>query len=603
MPTPAAHLLGGLLAALQFVAVTGLGALLLRRCGSGGRPLRLLLWSALCGTVLLGLLVLALAALHLLTPLLLALLWLVLLPAVPAGWRTVRAGLRPRGCDWLALPCLLLLALLLAAALTPPAQYDNLVYHLAVPAWYLQQGGLAPLRDALYGHFPLLGSFTALPLIALAPAAGITFWFCLLGLLFPLSLELLLAGSAPAQWRWLLRWLLLTVPLVLYLLTSVVYDLLLAAMLFAAYDLWRRHGGRGAVLPCGLLIGGALSLKYTAALYLLPLFPLLLAARPRAWRALGAALLLAGLVLAPWLLRNWRDTGCPLAPFGMPLTAGLRGFYAEVNHPRALQELPRWWLELSALRADPLAGFLPAVALLLLLPAAVCAARRRRAGCSARVRRTWSLVAYALAVLALWLVTSGTNIRFALPAILLLCVAVIMPALARNRFPRLLRSIALAAGGLQVMLLLLVFPFMELLPAAGLGLVDDDTYLRQVTVNPCIDAIRAANALPAAGKVLFTGEHRAFYCTRPHVAGSVFDTDHLAAWTQAAASAEELRAVLRAQGISTVLYNVREAQRLHRGPVYSDAVDAAARERFLAFARQYLRVAAQGNGWYVFTVT
>ncbi len=206
-------------------------------------------------------------------------------------------------------------------------------------------------------------------------------------------------------------------------------------------------------------------------------------------------------------------------------------------------------------------------------------------------------------MLALWLVTSGTNIRFALPAILLLCTALIMPALARNRFPRLLRSIVLVAGGLQVMLLLLVFPFMELLPVAGLGLVDDDTYLRQVTVNPCIDAIRAANALSVPGKALFTGEHRVFYCTRPHVAGSVFDTDHLAVWTQAAATAAELHAVLQAQNIGIILYNVREAQRLHRGPVYSDAVDEAARARFLAFARTYLRIAAQGDGWYVFTLT
>ncbi|MFH0794759.1 MAG: hypothetical protein V2A74_12090, partial [bacterium] len=42
----------------------------------------------------------------------------------------------------------------LVEALTPPASWDALVYHLTIPRLYLEAGRLAPLPDLIYANFP-----------------------------------------------------------------------------------------------------------------------------------------------------------------------------------------------------------------------------------------------------------------------------------------------------------------------------------------------------------------------------------------------------------------------------------------------------------------
>lgn len=595
--TLAGHLLGLLAAGGQFVAVTGIGALLLRRCGISGQARRRFLWSALTGTVLLGLLVLLLAALHLLHALTLVLLWVGLLPALPAGWRTLTAALLPRHWDGMVMPCAILGAVMLAASLAPPAQYDQLAYHLSVPLIYLQAGGLIPLTGNLPAQFPLLGSFTALPLIALAPAAATSAWFFFLAMLLPLALELLLVPLLRLNYRWLLRWLILSSPLFVYFATQIAYDLLLAALVFALFDLWRRVPDRRSVLPAGLLLGGALSLKYTSVMYAVPALALLLVLRPRAWRQLAAAMLLAAAVLSPWLLRNLRDTGNLLAPFefSLPHSAAYARFMGDAQGGQPLTALPRWWLQVATLQYEPLIGLLPPLALLALLPAAWWCWRRRRkrllAGNAAAV------LLLALAVQGLWLVLAGQNVRLVFPALLLASAAVIALTLQRRRWPVLLRGCALLAGLLQLAQLLLIFPFMQALPMAGVGQLTDEEYLTAVCISPYFAGMRLSEEWPVPGTLLFAGECRSYYNMRPCIVAGAYDDDPLAVWTRQAANPEELHATLQRHGVVLVYYGLSEGARLRRGPLHDPALTAAERQRFVDMARRHLRIIGEGDGW------
>jgi len=102
---------------------------------------------------------------------------------------------------------------------------------------------------------------------------------------------------------------------------------------------WARDPGRPAGRPWALAIvgGGALSIKFTAPLFLAPLYlvvalPLLM--RPVAGRApalarLAAAAVLPLLFALPWLIKNQLTAGHPLWPIaGMAAPTGLEGAFA-----------------------------------------------------------------------------------------------------------------------------------------------------------------------------------------------------------------------------------------------------------------------------------
>ncbi|MCU0858939.1 MAG: hypothetical protein MUC65_11120, partial [Pontiellaceae bacterium] len=56
-------------------------------------------------------------------------------------------------CVWGLFSCFLIVALLLSGLL-PPVRVDELVYHLAIPQYYLAHGGVTETPWNIYSYFP-----------------------------------------------------------------------------------------------------------------------------------------------------------------------------------------------------------------------------------------------------------------------------------------------------------------------------------------------------------------------------------------------------------------------------------------------------------------
>jgi Dolichyl-phosphate-mannose-protein mannosyltransferase len=208
----------------------------------------------------------------------------------------------------------------LLSALSPPTAWDALVYHLTVPARALVRGQLSPLNDIIpHENFPLFMS--SLYLLAMGIKGDIAAQ-CLHWLFGFLTLALLALtarrfyGPAAVPYAIVLS---LSVPMLLLLSAWAYDDVALAFYIVAAvycYGRWRDTNRGRYLTAAACMTGFAMGLKYTS--FVLPLGIFALAAwemRRRAIRPILTFGLVAGLVAAPWYLKNLIFTGNPVYPF------------------------------------------------------------------------------------------------------------------------------------------------------------------------------------------------------------------------------------------------------------------------------------------------
>ncbi|MGQ0644103.1 MAG: hypothetical protein ACT4O3_01240, partial [Elusimicrobiota bacterium] len=208
----------------------------------------------------------------------------------------------------------------------PETFYDALVYHLAVPQAYLQNGRLVDMPDI---------HLTRLP--------GLVQTFFLWGLawdgdrlckLMNLGAGLLAAGALA---RWTARrsspraglWaavIFVSAPVVGIGLWSCSNDVMAALFLFLAFEAWSGAGPANArrLGLAGFFLGAAACAKYTA-LFGIPFFAWSFfrqfRGRPGAWRAAAVFSAMVALPLLPWWIRTGLWTGNPF----FPQAAGLLG--------------------------------------------------------------------------------------------------------------------------------------------------------------------------------------------------------------------------------------------------------------------------------------
>jgi len=240
-----------------------------------------------------------------------------------------QAGGRMGKC--LGILSLLILCATLLVALAPPLKFDSLVYHLALPAAYIQAGrveylpwnvfwGMPQLAEILYTWSMLLaGGVSALSAGAcLGWMAGVVALVGMLGLASRrlgslaawVAVASLLAGATAATelgWGYV-EW----------------FTVLYGVAFLTALEHWQESRRLIWLLWCGVTGGMAFSSKYSAAALLLAGFALV------AWRSLreagwrrgvfnsGIMLLGAAAAASPWLMKNILATGNPLYPFLLP---------------------------------------------------------------------------------------------------------------------------------------------------------------------------------------------------------------------------------------------------------------------------------------------
>lgn len=352
-----------LLACASMALFAGVGEFVLARFGLFfERPIERIVFSAAVGAGILAACILICGLFFglnapILAGLLLAFAWLsrAQLRGLPAAARGVFSSLRTQGTRLSAVLSACAAFFMLVQALAPPLDWDSLMYHLRVPAQFLQEGRFFLPEDNLRSAYVLLAHMLYLPPLSFGSLAGPALlsasFALLLGLaVFAFCLRFLDAAVAavalPLLWGSAILALVAVTPRVDAFLS---FDLFLAhyALLLALSDADKKP----FFFLSALLLGMAAGVKYSALMYLAALSPLILwtacarfqgfPARARALAGYGLLVLAAAL---PWLLKNRLFHGASLYPFFTaevmdPWLALLRGSRGVNIHASSLEGL------------------------------------------------------------------------------------------------------------------------------------------------------------------------------------------------------------------------------------------------------------------------
>jgi 4-amino-4-deoxy-L-arabinose transferase-like glycosyltransferase len=208
-------------------------------------------------------------------------------------------------------------------ALTPPWDYDGLMYHLQAPRLYLEAGRIFLTPDVWQANGPMLGEM----LYGLGLSFGSDTFSRLLHLSIAFLLAVATAGMASrhlgARAGWIAFAVLLGIPIY-----PMWGHLAFADLFWALYEWlavcsllrWAFDGNRRWLYLAGILMGFALGSKYLA-LGTAPLLLLWITIRRRhegVWAALanGLVFVVPAVVLSgPWFIKNLALAGNPLYPF------------------------------------------------------------------------------------------------------------------------------------------------------------------------------------------------------------------------------------------------------------------------------------------------
>lgn len=520
-----------------------------------------------------------------------------------------------------------LLALL--AALSPPTAKDTLLYHFALPKAWIAAGQAIEVPYNIAGYYPLgvemhavwamlLGS--PLGVRAAEAAAGATLF------LFGPLLVVTVYGwarerGADRAWAAVAALVIAWIPTAYDVAASAYVDLALAAytvLAVRAFGRWWAIGRTRHLVGVAAGIGGALSIKLSAAFLLLPLALLGLlhalgagrgdreATRPGT--ALTAAGVLGALgvgvtIAAPWYIRNWIRTGSPLFPFYLEiwpaqapgwdversrLYGTLFSLYGDVRSP-----LDYLWSPLRlAVAAQPdqpayYDGVL-GIVFVFALPLLGWALWRRRLDVELRL----ALVISA-GLFVFWLFSSQ-QLRYLLPAAPGMAVAIAVAGQGLDRsMGRALRALVLAAAALG--LPVVVAWLLTLDPTrVVLGGEPRESFLaRRLDYYPYYQVVN--HDLPRSAKVWLIDMRRdTYHLDRPSFSDFIFEDYTLTRYVQSAASVEEIRGRVRADGITHLLVRHDILLDYERSPIVderrSHSENAAKLELMAAFFTRGTRV-------------
>lgn len=553
--------------------------------GSQTPPLETLVFSLALGLGILSLGTLFLGMIGMLTGWLFWMLFLALLAIhirdMRAVLRTVRQQLawRPTSRLSLLLTSFLCVTFLFAlvAALTPPAEWDALVYHLTGPKMYVSEGRLLWVPDNFHLNFPALTEmlFTCAMLLKgdiLAHLIHLAY-----GVLTALAIYCFTRKHFTCDIPLLASALFASIPTAVTIAAWAYVDLALAFYTFMAFfalmNWFDTSDQKRWLILAGVLCGMAMSVKYTGtmALVVVCLLVLLRLVKERTRRrqyalAVLALILIAMAVASPWYLKSAAYTGNPIYPY---LFGG-----------RNWNQLRNEWLTSIGMRISPLG--------LLLLPWDVTVL-----GTQGTEAFDATISPYFLAVLplilfvprnrkmlaplgvfvvttyVLWIVAgAATYSTFVLRTrILLPCFAPLsiltaytvesLRHLDREAFS--LHRFVLAAIGLGLIVNVisqgLSFVARDPLPFI-VGMESREAFLRRHLADGHYDALRYINSnLPSSARALFFWEPRSYYCEDDCLPDVVFD--HFSQLAAKYGDVNAIAAALQIEETSHILVNQR----------------------------------------------
>lgn len=494
------------------------------------------------------------------------------------------SGTRPGFAESLIFSTIAILVVAYAIqAASPPIFYDSLVYHLALPQIYSSSHTISGLAHNVYSGIPQ--SFEMLSTAAMAVQAeqlcGLIGWaisLALVALIFQWASREFgrTAGTVAA----LLFYSCPMVALSIWFGNVEIMWCLYSTLGLYCLRRWFQTSGAGWLWFCGIFAGFACGTKYNA-LALPVIIAVLLAVQPGASpRKPGATIIrsqllvciLAALLLAPWLIKNWILVGNPLFPlfdefFAEPLRVNWKGLLADA-HSRSISDLLTLrglaftFLDLWPPTPEETVTNVIGFACLGLLPLSAVSAYRGNA-----VARF--LISALLVSWMFWALMSRMP-RFFLFALPLLAIAI---AAGLSTFTKDRREAALLVG-----VMILCIPNLALIVKNGLelggwrvaiGNQDEADYLTRghaAYFTPYYAAADFVNkSLPATSRLVFVGESRGYYFEREFLAASLFAQNPFVNWINSADSVENLLKTLKENRITHIFVNRAEIFRRDGG--------------------------------------
>lgn len=463
-------------------------------------------------------------------------------------------------------------------AFAPPTYYDSLVYHLALPLRYLQEGRIGFVPYNQYAHFPQNMEMIFAWFLSAGSDISAQLFNVLLALFTGVLLWTMGRGEKGHRWDLLLF---ATAPCVLLLSTETYVEMPLA--FFTTLAVWGANRGlrernRSWFVLAGLAGGFAAGIKYTGVLTPMILTTLIVFWRgQRNWRErLMDGLCLGGSSFAlfvPWMVKNYVLTGGnPVFPF-LPSLFTAKNVYMYAESSRAYFEVLSEYKGSSSLLME-----------LLKMPLRLAKnAQSFGGGYDVTGDMGWALplisaplmlftikkgrgflLSYGVAHVLIW-ASLRPVLRFLFPLFPLVCLLVGegMALVWRELSPWARRGAAVVVALFLIsngILFYIVEDVRGPLPVA-LGLLTRAEYLsKKLDYYPAMRFMEKELAQDAS--VLFIGDQRSYYCPRRHLAPMALLPTPLRDWTNDAADSAVFRQKLRDLGFSHIFFNYKEAKRL-----------------------------------------
>ncbi|MFB3917641.1 MAG: hypothetical protein ACE14M_12980 [Terriglobales bacterium] len=509
------------------------------------------------------------------------------------------------------------LSLAAVASLAPPTAKDALLYHISLPKAFLAAGAITDVPGNIAQYYPLGAEMNGLWGMLTGRLIGLHTGEAAFGAIQFAYLALLIAFMCGVARRYgisndaakLAAASFACVPTVYASASSGYNDMALALYLLLAVDAaarWWKTPERALAVEIGLALAFALTVKLLAIFLIAPLIVLFLlrarhaeqefsassATRNKVLLSAGTALLIAVVVASPWYLSTWARTGSPVFPFYMNVfhgsapgwdqqrslldqTLNVRygGYpksaldYAAVPFRLSLTAQPDWPKDFDGVLGI---AFLFGVPLLLL-------AWRRL--------RTEAKIAAALAgsYFLVW-TFSSEQLRYLLPILPALAIAIVAAATALNGRMRWL----VAAAAVPGMIVILAWLLQQDPLVVVVGSESRQHYLeRSLSYFPMYEAVNSQ--LPPDARVWLINMRRdTYYLERPYFADFRFEDYTLVQMVRASGNLEQLRDHVRAAGITHVLVRTDLLLNHATSPVVDDKAPRAENERKLNLLRSFL---------------
>ena len=504
-------------------------------------------------------------------------------------------------------------------ATIPPTFFDELAYHLVIPQRSVSTGTLQTTPWVFFTLMPHASDLLLAWGMSFAGPLGARATLFALWVACSLSAWGLAELIAPPRSRSLVppfvAGALATSPTLWFLATLPFAETCLAlAMVTAIAVIYASATEDRAWVPLGLVLGLAATVKLAGLYWVAAGIAAALFARWPVKYVARASLVAVGSVL-PWWIRGAMHTGNPIYPMGYEVLGGAP--WSDESQARMTGDLAPSIANMDLMRALRLpldliqhperfgsageAGALAvlAVCLVLALPALLWFANIT----DQERRHTYAATAFMLIAAAGWMLTS-TTARFFAPA-LVISLAVLVGASLRLG-PRmqisLLVVILVAAGWGTAQFIQqhsLVFSSLDV----ALGRQSTARYLtRHLPHYPAARFVQ--EQLPEDAHLLFIGETRPYYFARKAMAPSAYDRHPLRQWVEDSSSTTTLAARLADEGITHVVLNVREFERLRDayGVLRFTGTHAEANERRLRQLPSMMRTLFAKHGTFVLEV-